>query len=123
MKFIKFTLSDGSKFTVTEIQADRILHSNQQIIQITNAKGEWDGRTINKAHIVATDRDFEAERQHRVMDAPRLPAPKEMITPAQRKKIDEKRAAITRMVNSWRTPKSVMARASKTAATQSKRGN
>lgn len=106
MRFIQFTLSDKTKFTVTHIQADRILNSPQQIIQITNSKGEWDGRTINKAHIVATDRDFEAERQHRIHNAPRLAPPKEEeISEAQKKRIEKRRKEIGDMLRYGTKPR------------------
>lgn len=106
MKFIQITMSDRSKFTVTEIQADRILNSQQQIIQITNSKGEWTGQTINKAHIVATERDFEAERQYRIHNTPRLAPPKEKeISDSQKQKVEKKRKEIGEMVRSWKFPK------------------
>ena len=62
-KYIQFTLSQGIKITVDEEQAKDILKSTQQLIPIVK-NGEWTGETINKAHIVATKRDYEEERNY-----------------------------------------------------------
>ena len=62
-KYIQFTLSQGIKITVDEEQAKEILKSTQQLIPIVK-NGEWTGETINKAHIVATRRDYEEERSY-----------------------------------------------------------
>lgn len=61
--FIRFVMSRGKEFSVDEIQAKEILSSPQQLIPIHSIlKGEWTGETINKAHIVCTERDREAEK-------------------------------------------------------------
>ncbi len=48
-------------FTVPFEKAEAILDSPQQLIKITNDDGVWDGDSINKADIIGTYRDREAE--------------------------------------------------------------
>lgn len=61
--FIRFVMQGKKEFVVDEIQAKEILASPQQLIPVLGIlSGEWTGETLNKAHIVCTERDREAER-------------------------------------------------------------
>lgn len=61
--FIRFIMSTKKEFVVDAIQAREILSSPQQLIPIYSVfNGDWNGETINKAHIVCTERDREAEK-------------------------------------------------------------
>jgi hypothetical protein len=72
MKYIKFYLTRGEPITLPEDKALAILRSTDQLVTITNVKGEWTGETIHKSHIVQTVRDLEAEMQES-RKHPRLP--------------------------------------------------
>lgn len=63
IKFIRFIMSRGKEMVVDEFQAREILASPQQLIPLNTMAGEWTGETINKAHIVCTERDREAEKE------------------------------------------------------------
>jgi len=63
MKFIKFTMSDKSVWSFPEKEAKKILTDPRQLYPIKEADGQWHGRTLNKAHIVDTDFDYEAQRR------------------------------------------------------------
>jgi hypothetical protein len=63
MKFIKFTMSDKSVWSFPEDEAKAILMDPKQLFPIKEPDGKWHGRTINKAHIVDTDFDHEAQRK------------------------------------------------------------
>ena len=58
MKWIRFVMSRGEDIIVNESEAKRILEAPDQLMPIKQA-GEWQGQTINKAHIVQTIEDFE----------------------------------------------------------------
>lgn len=62
--FIRFVMQGKKEFVVDEIQAKEILASPQQLIPLLSIlSGEWTGETLNKAHIICTERDREAERE------------------------------------------------------------
>lgn len=85
--WVKFTMSSGSPITIRKEIAEAILDSEGQLLKIPNDDGTWGCKSINKAHIVSTDRDFEKERseaEKERMSTPKLEAPK--LTEAQRKK-------------------------------------
>ncbi|HBI50240.1 MAG TPA: hypothetical protein DDY21_00100 [Candidatus Moranbacteria bacterium] len=63
MKFIKFVLSTKKEWTFPEDLARHIILSDKQIYPIIEDDGKFHGRTINKAHIVETDFDYEAEKR------------------------------------------------------------
>ncbi len=63
MRFVKFVMSRGSDKTVDYDQAMRILASQQQIIVIRDPYGNITPNSLNKAHIVGTEQDFDAERE------------------------------------------------------------
>lgn len=110
MNFIKFIMSQGPAFTLPEEQADRIFKSGGQIMNITDSKGKWTGQTINKAHIVSTVRDFEAERDWHRDNAPRLSAPQEKpLTKEEAARIEKKRQEIRNFFRHGKSsgPKSV----------------
>ena len=94
-RFIKFTMSDGPHFTLPEAIAQRILDSAQQMIKVTDQNGKWTGQTINKAHIISTDRDRDAERDFNLQNVRQLPEPEKTITPEQEKRIGEIRKQIS----------------------------
>lgn len=73
MKFVRITLSKGAPFTLPYEQAMDMLNSPQQIILLQGEDGEWSGQTINKAHIVCTDRDSEAEASWKSVNVLALP--------------------------------------------------
>lgn len=86
-RWIKFTMSTGSPISIREEIAEAILDSEGQLLKIPDDDGRWSGKTINKAHIVSTDYDFDKERseaEKERMNTPKLEAPK--MTEAQRKK-------------------------------------
>lgn len=62
-RFIRFVMSGRKEFTVDEYQAMEILSSPQQLIPIKTMGGDWTGETVNKAHIVCTERDRDAEKE------------------------------------------------------------
>ena len=63
MKFIKFILSTKKQWTFPEELAKKIILDQRQIYPIIEDDGKFHGRTINKAHIVETDFDYEAEKR------------------------------------------------------------
>jgi len=77
MKMIKFVMAKGEEITLPYEQAQKVLNSPQQIVQITDEQGNWTGITINKAHIVCTKEDIEAREDQRTSTDFSLPAPKE----------------------------------------------
>ena len=58
MKKIKFIMSSGPGLIIPFDKAQSILESPQQIVMLYDEKGDWTGKTINKAHIVDTDIDY-----------------------------------------------------------------
>jgi hypothetical protein len=64
MKHVKFVMSKGDPITVDEPQALRILNSPQQLLMVMDKNGQWTRKTINKAHIVDTLPDLEADRAY-----------------------------------------------------------
>jgi len=88
MKFIKFTMSDKSVWSFQEDEAKKILTDQKQLYPIKEADGQWHGRTLNKAHIVDTDFDHDAEKRWNEEQAAgriKLELPKS-ISEEQRKK-------------------------------------
>jgi hypothetical protein len=84
MMFIKFILSKGDPITLPFEKAETVLTSQQQIVMITDESGKWTGQTINKAHIVVTMRDREAEKdaaRDKENKTPKLPEPKSNFSP------------------------------------------
>jgi hypothetical protein len=75
MKFIKFILTRGEPVTLSEEKAKAVLSSKEQLVAITDNKGEWTGEMLHKAHIVQTVRDFEAERDWRRENTAKLAEP------------------------------------------------
>lgn len=64
MKFIKFVLSTKKEWTFPEEIAKQILSDSRQLYPIIEADGKFHARTINKAHIIDTDFDLEAEKRY-----------------------------------------------------------
>lgn len=95
-------MSDGPHFVLQEDLAMRIIDSAQQMIKVTDREGKWTGQTINKAHIISTDRDRDAERDWHRSNARQLPEGKEIITPEQQKRMEKKRKEISDMMRSWK---------------------
>jgi hypothetical protein len=91
MKFIRFTLSKGDPFILPFLQAERLLDGEGQLVKITNDAGEWTGQTINKAHIVCTDRDTEEEAKWKDRNIKRLPEPEKQSDP---KRVEQLRKEI-----------------------------
>ena len=88
MKFIKFTMSDKSVWSFPEDEAKKILTSQNQLYPIKEQDGQWHGRTLNKAHIVDTDFDYDAQKRWEEKEKNgtiKLEIPKE-ISEQQRKK-------------------------------------
>jgi len=78
-RWIKFTMSSGSPITVQKEIAEAIMDAEGQLLKIPDDDGMWSGKTINKAHIVSTDYDFDKERseaEKERMRTPKLEAPK-----------------------------------------------
>lgn len=61
-RYVKFIMSKGDPITVDEAQALRILNSQNQLLMVLDENGQWTRKTINKAHIVDTVPDVEADR-------------------------------------------------------------
>jgi len=77
MKFIKFIMSQkGLEFTVSEETAEEILTSPQQLVPVKDLNGNWTGETINKAHIIATERDRFEEKDWWQKNTQKLEEPK-----------------------------------------------
>lgn len=86
-RWIKFVMSSGAPISIRKEIAEAILDSEGQLLKIPDDDGEWSGKTINKAHIVSTDYDFDKERseaEKERMKTPKLEAPK--MSEEQRKK-------------------------------------
>ena len=60
-------MAKGENITLPYEQAQKVLNSPQQIIQILGESGEWTGITINKAHIICTKEDFETEKDDQIV--------------------------------------------------------
>ena len=78
-RWIKFTMSSGSPITVKKEIAEAIMDADGQLLKIPDDDGTWSGKSINKAHIVSTDYDFDKERseaEKERMLTPKLEAPK-----------------------------------------------
>jgi hypothetical protein len=92
MKFLKFTMSDKSVWSFPEEEAKKILTDPKQLYPIKEADGQWHGRTLNKAHIVDTDFDYDAQKRWQEEQASKsikLELPK-AISEQQRKENIEK---------------------------------
>ena len=97
MKLIKFVMAKGENIILPYEQAQKILNSHQQIIQVLDDNGEWTGTTINKAHIICTKEDFEAEKDKQVISKEfRLPQ-------AGDSTVDEKDKPV-RVLGGWQRP-------------------
>ena len=89
MKLIKFVMAKGENIILPYEQAQKILNSHQQIIQVLDDNGEWTGTTINKAHIICTKEDFEAEKDKQVISKEfRLPEVGESTAGKELRKIN-----------------------------------
>ena len=53
-------MSKGDPIHITENEAENLIDSKEQLVRIYR-NNEWTGYTINKAHIVKTERDKETE--------------------------------------------------------------
>lgn len=100
MRYINFIMSSKDVISIDEEQAMRILASPQQLIVIKGADGQWTGETINKAHIVDTQRDFDRENNEaREENSKRLKLKDPGISPKQmkanRKRLDKMRKELT----------------------------
>jgi len=62
MRWIKFTMSRGNDISLPMYKAEEIIADEGQLLAIYNDKGNWTGKTINKAHIVSTEFDLEKEK-------------------------------------------------------------
>jgi|SRR3989304_411012 len=72
MKFIKFILSTKKEWSFPEELAMKIILDQRQIYPIIEDDGKFHGRTINKAHIVETDYDTEAEKEFNRLEAEKI---------------------------------------------------
>jgi hypothetical protein len=72
-KYIKFTMSRGEPIILPEDKALKVLQSQEQVVMIKDENNEWDGTTINKAHIVSTAYDNDTTRDR----LPRIAPPEE----------------------------------------------
>ena len=64
MKFVRFIFENKKvSFSVPFEKAQAILSDQEQVILITDKDGNWTGETINKAHLVATEPDLDAEKE------------------------------------------------------------
>lgn len=78
MRFVKFEMSNGEKISLPFDKAEAVLNSTSQLVQITGEDGKWSGKTINKAHIVITDRDKDKERDWSLDHTKALPEPEKV---------------------------------------------
>ena len=94
MKFVKLTLSKGDPFTLPYDQALKLLNSSEQIILLQDENGGWSGQTINKAHIICTDRDLEAEASWRNEKVLALPEGEVKMSEEEIQKIERMKGEI-----------------------------
>jgi hypothetical protein len=91
MRFIKIALRGGKEFSFPDYKVNAVLNSQEQLVRVTNKKGEWTGTTINKADIQYTEYDPFATREwkleHEKTNA--LPEGGELEQEEIRKKIKE----------------------------------
>ena len=81
MKYVKFTMSSGEPITLQADKAERLINDPKQLLMIYDDNGQWTGKTINKAHIVSTDRDIEKERSEVEQERLNVPKLKEVKNP------------------------------------------
>lgn len=73
-KFVKIIMRDKTTYTLTFEKAQMVLESPQQIVMLKDDEsGEWSGEALNKADIMRTDRDFDAEREYQKLNTPKIP--------------------------------------------------
>lgn len=77
MKYIKFKLRNKTEITLPFEKAQKIIDSEGQIFKITDDKGNWTGKIINKSEIIETEvnslkeRDeMDLEMQRNALEAP-----------------------------------------------------
>lgn len=75
--FIKITMSRGTHFVLEKNKVEALLAGESQLVKIHDEDGEWTGDTLNKAHIVSTEIDHNATREHRIRATPRIGDPDE----------------------------------------------
>lgn len=56
-------MSKGDPILLPFDKAEQVLASDAQIIKITDEKGNWTGKTLNKSFLVSTDIDVQATRE------------------------------------------------------------
>jgi len=85
--FVKFIMSKGEPLSFPIEKAEAIMKSAEQIVlEVEN--GKWTGRSINKAHIVSTYPDNEADYAYRIRNTDALP------DPSTRKRTTEEQARL-----------------------------
>src|SRR4051812_30042728 len=61
-KFVRFFMRDKRlDITLPFEQAERVIDSSAQLVKISDKDGGWSGRTINKADVMGTERDYDEE--------------------------------------------------------------
>ena len=73
MKYIKFIMSKGESISLPIEKALKILESKEKVIMIYDDNSEWTGSSINKAFLVATERDKKRESIEAEKDRYKLP--------------------------------------------------
>ena len=76
-KFVCFYMRNKElNFTLPMWQAEKVLDSQQQLITIEE-NGEWTGITVNKADVMMTMPDREAEKDWKIENSVKITAPPE----------------------------------------------
>ncbi len=57
---IQFVMSDRSTITLDKEKAEAVLTSPENVVMITDDKGQWSGVTINKSYLLLTRVDYDA---------------------------------------------------------------
>ena len=99
MKFIKFLLRNKKELSLPLEQAEQILNSDQQIIMVTQG-GKWNGLTLNKAEIIATEPDLDAERDWRRDNTPQIAEPQ--LTEVEEERVNKLREEINQIYGKFK---------------------
>lgn len=99
--FIKFTMSTKEHFVLPFEQARKIIESIHQVVMIHGPDGEWSGQTLNKAFLISTKRDIEAEKEWHSQQTPPPPLPEPELTPEQKEAVDKQKGKISEMMKTF----------------------
>lgn len=102
MKFIKFTLANAEPFSLPYDKAVQVMDSSQQLVMLSDDKGDWSGQTINKAFIICTDRDVEEEASWGNKNLLKLSEETEVVqTPEEQSRTEEAKKRVAELAKSF----------------------